>query len=300
MTKAMGTPKRQTAHATTEGPGPDLQLVEPTPPATLRPHNLQETGLSSLAMTTKEIAGVLERMENNGHQEHHKKKESDKLFLRNIGTMQHELFSTLCTDKLGKMHKYPTFLKGLMETKTSQKAIATIRSEIWEWEGLFFDGPLHRFLANGYLSRDGNKGSPGGFTLFIFCPKNVEASLNTNKSDIALLCDYFGLDVDDDTVNHYARQGWFYPSNHYNLRVQLKTACSMMLELLTGEDSVATHGLSHILNQKCWDRYTPLLAKRFKTKNLFGAKFIYCLDRTSKSSLPSCQSGTQTTPSLLT
>lgn len=153
-----------------------------------------------------------------------------------------------------------------------------IRSEIWEWEGSFFDGPFHRFLANGYLSRDGNKGSPGGFTLFMFCPKNVEASLNTNKSDIALLRDYFGLDVDDDTVNHYARQGWFYPSNHYDLRVQLKTACSM-LELLTGEGSIASHGMSYILNQKRWDRYAPLLAERFKTENLFGAKFVYCLDR---------------------
>ena len=59
--------------------------------------------------------------------------------------------------------------------------------------------------ANGYLARDGNKGSPGGFNLFMFCPKNVEASLNTNKSDIlALLCDYFGLDMDEDTINHYA------------------------------------------------------------------------------------------------
>ena len=93
---------------------------------------MQETGLSSLAMTTKkEIAGVLERMENNRHQEH-RKKESDKSFLRNIGTMQRELFSTLCTDELGEMHEHPTFLKGLMETKTPQKAIAMIRSEIWE------------------------------------------------------------------------------------------------------------------------------------------------------------------------
>ena len=217
-------------------------------------------------------------MENNRHQEH-RKKESDKLFLRNLGTMQHDLFSTLCTDKLGEIHKHPIFLKSLMETKTPQKAIAMIRSEIWEWEGSFFDGPFHRFLANVYLSRDGNKGSPGGFTLFMFCPKNVEASLNTNKSDIALLRNYdFGLDVDDDTVNHFAKQGWFYPSNHYNLRVQLKTACSM-LELLTGEGSIASHGLSYILNPKCWDRYAPMLAERFKTENLFVAKFVYCLDR---------------------
>jgi hypothetical protein len=112
----------------------------------------------------------------------------------------------------------------------------------------------------------------------MFCPKNVEASLNTNKSDIALLRDYFGLDVDDDTVTHYAKQGWFYPSNHYDLRVQLKTACSM-LELLTGEGSIASHGLSYILNPRRWDRYAPMLAERFKTENLFGAKFVYCLDR---------------------
>ena len=234
-------------------------------------------GLSDLALTTKEIAEVLERMENNRRQEH-TKKENDKSFLRNIGTMQRELFTTLCTDELGEIPEHPRFLKNLMETKTPQKAIAMIRSEIWEWEGSFFDGPFHRFLANGYLSRDGNKGSPGGFTLFIFCPKNVEASLNTNKSDIALLRDYFGLDVDDDTVNHYAKQGWFYPSNHYDLRVQLKTACAM-LDLLTGEGSIASQGLAYILSPTRWDRYAPLLAERFKTETLFGAKFVYSLDR---------------------
>lgn len=234
-------------------------------------------GLSDLALTTKEIANVLERMETNRRQEHNKQ-ENDKSFLRNVGTMQRKLFTALCTDELGEIPEHPTFLKNLMETKTPQKAIAMIRSEIWEWEGSFFDGPFHRFLANGYLSRDGNKGSPGGFTLFMFCPKNVEASLNTNKSDIALLRDYFGLDVDDDTVNHYAKQGWFYPSNHYDLRVQLKTACAM-IDLLTGEGSIAAQGLSYILSPTRWDRYAPLLAERFKTENLFGAKFVYCLDR---------------------
>ena len=136
-------------------------------------NNIRETataGLSSLAMTTKEIAEVLERMETNRRQEH-KKKENDNSFLRNIGTMQQELFSSLCTDELGEIATHPIFLKSLMDTKTPQKAIAMIRSEIWEWEGSFFDGPFHRFLANGYLSREGNKGSPGGFTLFMFCPK---------------------------------------------------------------------------------------------------------------------------------
>ena len=216
-------------------------------------------------------------METNRRQEH-KKKENDKSFLRNLGTMQRELFTTLCTDELGEIPEHPTFLKNLMDTKTPQKAIAMIRSEIWEWEGSFFDGPFHRFLANGYLSREGNKGSPGGFTLFMFCPKNVEASLNTNKSDIALLRDYFGLDVDDDTVNHYAKQGWFYPSNHYDLRVQLQTACAT-IELLTGKGSIASQGLSYILNPRRWDRYAPLLAERFKNENLFGAKFVYSLDR---------------------
>jgi hypothetical protein len=87
----------------------------------------------------------------------------------------------------------------------------------------------------------------------MFCPKNVEASLNTNKSDIALLRDYFGLDVDDDTVSHYAKQGWFYPSNHYDLRVQLKTACAM-INLLTGAGSIASQGLSYILSPTRWDR----------------------------------------------
>lgn len=281
---ADGTPRPRAPNAdgddSTRWPNPHTPRGNGNPASTsaLRTAGgVDESGLSNLALTTKEIAGVLERMENNRRMEQ-KKKESDKSFLRNIGTMQRDLFSSLCTDEIGEIPEHPPFLKGLMDTKTPQKAIAMIRSEIWEWEGSFFDGPFHRFLANGYLSRDGKKGSPGGFTLFMFCPKNVEASLNTNKSDIALLRDYFGLDVDDDTISHYARQGWFYPSNHYDLRVQLKTACAM-LDLLTGEGSIGSHGLSYILSPTRWDRYAPLIAERFKTENLFGAKFVYCLDR---------------------
>jgi hypothetical protein len=74
-------------------------------------------GLSDLALTTKEIAEVLERMETNRRQEH-KEKENDKSFLRNLGTMQRELFTTLGTDKLGEIPEHPTFLKNLMDTKT--------------------------------------------------------------------------------------------------------------------------------------------------------------------------------------
>lgn len=98
----------------------------------------------------------------------------------------------------------------------------------------------------------------------MFCPKNVEASLNTNKSDIALLRDYyFGLvDVDDDTVNHYTRQAWFtLAANHYDLQVQLKTACAMLDLLTAGEGSIASHGLLYILNPARWDRYAQLLAE---------------------------------------
>jgi hypothetical protein len=98
-------------------------------------------GLSNLALMTKEIAEVLERMESNRCQEN-RKKEDDKSFLRNLGTMQQELFSTLCTNELGKILEQPKFLKSLMDTKTPQKAIAMIRSFLWEWEGSFFDGPF--------------------------------------------------------------------------------------------------------------------------------------------------------------
>jgi hypothetical protein len=50
-------------------------------------------------------------------------------FSGTLGTMQRELFSTLCTDELGQaLWNNPSSSKALMDTKTPQKAIAMIRS----------------------------------------------------------------------------------------------------------------------------------------------------------------------------
>jgi hypothetical protein len=52
-----------------------------------------------------------------------------------------------------------------------------------------------------------------------------------------------------------------------------------MLELLTGEGSIASHGLSYILNPQRFGPIRTTASRALQNGNLFGAKFVYWLDR---------------------
>ena len=51
-----------------------------------------------------------------------------------------------------------------------------------------------------------------------------------------------------------------------------------MLELLTCQKSVATHGLHYILNPKMWRRYSTRMHDRFLGDKTFGSQFLYTID----------------------
>ena len=91
--------------------------------------------------------------------------------------------------------------------------------------------------------------------------------------------EYFDLDVEDDTIAYYAKQGFFHPKNPGDLHTQLQTAHDM-LELLTCKKSIATTGLAYILQPKRWRKMITILHDRFRTQANFGSKFVYSVDRT--------------------
>ena len=134
---------------------------------------------------------------------------------------------------------------------------------------------MHKLLSNGFLSQEANRANPGGFSLFMFHPRTVDLG---GKGRNELLREYLGMDVDETTLEYYAKQGFFTPTNPHDLRVQLQTALSM-LELLTCANSIATPGLRYVLQPSRWTRMTTILNDRFKTEKDFGAKFCYTLDR---------------------
>jgi hypothetical protein len=254
--------------------------LEPNSPRDERersPGNFEERG--DWGLTSQSLVRELNRMHASREEERTKNEENSSLF-KNMGPTQRMLFEALSTTDMKLEPATSEFMKTLLGTKTPQKAIALLKSETRYWEGTFSEGCVHRFLSSGFLSINANRADPGGFTIFMFHPKTV--AMSDNKSfdqDNAALREYFGLDVDDETVAFYAKQGYFHPTNVHDLRIQLQTALNF-LELVTCKNSIVTVGLAHILDVPRWVANTTLFHDRFQTEKEFGSKFIYSIDRT--------------------
>ena len=169
-------------------------------------------------------------------------------------------------------------MNNMTTSMTPQKAINLIQSETRDWEGTFSVGGFHRMLSNGFLSQEANRANPGGFTIFMFHPKTVDLGAKSGKGGNELLREYLGMDVAEETLDFYMKQGFYTPTNPNDLRIQLQTTLDM-LELLTCDDTIAGKGLAYILHPSRWARMTTVLNDRFKSEKDFGAKFCYALDR---------------------
>ena len=66
----------------------------------------------------------------------------------------------------------------------------------------------------------------------MFNPKTVGMGARAFDSTTATLREYFGMDVDDTTVEYYAKQGFFHATNQHDMRVQVQTALDMLEFLL--------------------------------------------------------------------
>ena len=166
----------------------------------------------------------------------------------------------------------------LSKEKTATRALQLIQSEAREWEGSFLAGGFHRCLSTGFLSQEVDRGNPGGYTLFMFHTQTADLGGSQFDAGKARLRDLFEASVDEETILHYSKQALFAASNHHDMRVQLQTALDM-LELLLGAGSIATKGLAYDLEPQRWRCMNVIFHDRFKSKAQFGAKFVFCLER---------------------
>jgi hypothetical protein len=229
-------------------------------------------------VTTAGIVDVMKQVEL-ARQNERKKDAQEKSLLRHLGRSQRELFLVLSTSEMSVAPELTDFMSQLSKETSASKALQQVVNESKDWEGTFSHGGFHKFLSSGFVSQEQNRGNSGGFNLFVFHPRTVEmpgsSSFDAAK---ARLRDLFDAKVDDETIAHYSKQGLFAASNHHDMRVQLQTALDMLV-LLVGPGSIATKGLAYVLEPKRWSRMSPLYHERFQAESLFGAKFIYCLDR---------------------
>ena len=206
-------------------------------------------------------------------------KESNMSLLKALGPAQKNLFTTLSTTDTTVTPAMSDFMTTLTMTKTPQKAVGQLKTETRDWPGTFSEGCCHRLLSTGLLSEEANRANPGGFTLFMFHPKTVEMGSKGFDKNTARLREYFDMEVTDETIEFYAKQGFFHPKNPHDMRIQLQTAHDM-LELLTCKGTIAAAGLAYVLDPNRWDRVVTILHDRFQTEEQFGSKFVYSMDRT--------------------
>ena len=230
------------------------------------------------SLSASGIVDIMKQVEM-ARQNERKKDAQDKSLLRHLGPSQRELFLLLSTADMTIAPALTDFMAQLSRETTATKALQQVVSESKDWEGTFIHGGFHKFLSSGFVSQEQNRNNPGGFTLFMFHPRTVvmpgSASFDPAR---ARLRDLFEAKVDEETIAHYSKQGLFAASNHHDMRVQLQTALEMLI-LLLGEGSLATKGLAHVLEPQNWSRMSPTYHDHFRQDKIFGAQFIYCLDR---------------------
>ena len=230
------------------------------------------------AVSSQSIVQELNRM-HEARETEKSLKAATRSLLKSLGPEARDLFTELSTTSMSKKPTMSEFMVSLTTTTTPLKAIGLLRAATRAWEGTFSDGCCHRFLSTGFLSQESNLANPGGFTVFMFHPKTMEVDTKAFDKNTARLREYFDLDVEDDTIAYYAKQGFFHPKNPSDLQTQLQTAHDM-LELLTCKKSIATAGLAYILNPKRWKKMITIMHDRFRTQPNFGSKFVYSVDRT--------------------
>lgn len=230
-----------------------------------------------LTLTTAGIVEVMKSVEM-ARQAERRSDAQDRSLLKHLGRKQRGLFLALSTPDLGVEPELSEFMELLVQEKSATRALQLIISESKDWEGTFSAGGFHRFLSTGFIAQEKNRANPGGFNLFIFHPRTIDVGGSAFDAGRARLRDLFDADVDEETINHYSKQGLYAASNHHDLKIQLQTALDM-LELLLGPGSIATAGLTYVLETSRWRRMSILFHERFKNESHFGPKILYCLDR---------------------
>ena len=168
----------------------------------------------------------------------------------------------------------PDFLKSLLAEKNPNHISNHMKALTKNWKGTFIKGVFCRFLAKGYVSQtDGLL--PGGFTVFMFIPKECETIRDGFKENLEMLRRFWNQDIDEETLKRLSKTDLFLPKNVHHLEIQVKTACRMLQEL-TIERGVASTSLSKAL--AFIQKRSLHIARLIERDHLLAVKIVYTLD----------------------
>jgi hypothetical protein len=130
------------------------------------------------------------------------------------------------------------FAKQLLADRDPFKAMNLITSETRAWRGTVGRRGITQFFCMGYAATD-IETQPGGFTIFMFRPKNAAQPLSQAALKQSLRHLLGDTKVDDDTVLYFAQNDFYLPDSIDRLEVQLQT-CIQFLDLITATKGIAS------------------------------------------------------------
>ena len=209
-----------------------------------------------------------------------KREEHKTSMISRLSSEQSELF-TLLSAKDWRDYKpeLSGFAKQLLADRDPFKAMNLITSETRGWRGTVGRRGITQFFCMGYAATD-IETQPGGFTIFMFRPKNVAQPLSQAALKQSLRHLLGDTKVDDDTVLYFAQNDFYLPDSIDRLEVQLQT-CIKFLDLITATKGIASEGYSEGLRLLRDDRqaFETVQAK----DDRFSIKVAYLLDRVFQS-----------------
>jgi hypothetical protein len=232
---------------------------------------------AGIALATQSLMISMQNTENNRIKERAEDK-SAKSLIRNLSPRQQELFTKLCTDDMRRVAVMPPFITSCLAEKTPIRATNLIQQASRKWKGGFSESGLSRFLAGGYVSQEGHLAEPGGFTGFMFYPKSPLAKGTSTESAIkgrGRIREFLEMDADEETLKFYQKKDFFVPTSEPELKIVLQTWHDL-LELLTVKDTIATEGLSLILES--YDEHYQVIQEMFNSVKDYGLAVMVILD----------------------
>lgn len=116
---------------------------------------------------------------------------------------------------------------------------------------------------------------PGGFTLFMFIPKECEPPRDSYKENLEVLRELWSQDIGEETLARLAKMDLFLPKNVHHMEIQIETALKM-LEEMTVEEGCCTVSLEKAL--AFVERYSAHLSRLIEGDPMLATKIVYQLD----------------------
>jgi hypothetical protein len=244
----------------------------------IRPAPAQPSGIGGFATDPATMPALVQNL--NAMTEHAlrtaKREEHETSMISRLSSEQSELFTLLSAKD---WHDYKPelsgFAKQLLADRDPFKAMNLITSETRGWRGTVGRRGITQFFCMGYAATD-IETQPGGFTIFMFRPKNATQPLSQAALKQLLRHLLGDTKVDDDTVVYFAQNDFYLPDSIDRLEVQLQT-CIQFLDLITAEKGIASEGYSEGLRLLRDNRqaFETVQAK----DDRFSIKVAYLLDR---------------------